>query len=223
MSRLKNLYVIVSILLPIVSANLIVFAPSTAPGDIVMDLNTPINGAVPGSLRATFATVSPGTVTLTMQSFGASTEFVNGWGFNIAPSYNFTTDPLTFTFQGSSTGVAATAITTGHEHTEGGAQYKAGFFDIFFQFPATGGGGRFNGGENVVYSIVGNSITEDFFEYMTSSPVSGFGGPYYSAADIKGLPGSLSGSIGVSAIPEPSAPIMFAAVLGIYGVRRRRK
>jgi len=168
-------------------------------GVITFNLTTGINGTTPLSsdkapwLTATLTDVTLANGTQAVQlamtnnlvnagTNTASGEYVTDWLFNI--------DPLltSFTYQYVS-GYKAN-LTTGQ--VDGGASLKAGTFDMDF-IGGTAGNNRFSGGMTSVFNFFGTNLTANSFAFTSNLG-------YYSAADVKGIPTGLSGSIGTKTI-----------------------
>ncbi len=205
-----------------VTAGCSILAASAAPL-VVFDLGTTINGSTPTGtppfLRATFETVAPGTVVLTMTNTMPATNFVDNWVFNLV-------EPVSLGFS-HVTGVAALAQSSGHDFTNGGSNMKAGLFDVEFHYPGnTSDPDKFDGGHSSVYQITGVGLTEASFVALSvddpGSPPSP--GGWYSAAHVQGFGSGLSGSIGTNqVVPEPAALATLAFGIGALSVRRRRR
>lgn len=204
------------------AAGFSVFAANAAPM-VIFDLGTTINGATPTGtppfLTATFQTVAPGTVLLTMTNNMPATNFVDNWVFNLATHVSLGFSHVT--------GVSALAATSGVDFTNGGSNMKAGLFDIEFHYPSnTSDPDKFDGGHSSVYQLTGIGLTESSFVALSiddPGPPHSHGG-WYSAAHVQGFGAGLSGSIGTNqVVPEPAAIASLAFGLGALALRRRRR
>jgi hypothetical protein len=170
---------------------------------------------------------SAGTVTLTMTaSGGIGIADITGVYFNLDPD-----QALTFTYDGASTGPAATSIgQTADSYMPDGD----GFFDILLSFAND----DFMAGESVIYDIDdGGSNTLlassfDFFSLPSIEP--GATGPFQAAAKFQstgtdancaGGEGQCSDWVGTppAVIPVPQAAWLFGSALGLLAWIRRRK
>jgi hypothetical protein len=201
-----------------------------ARADFIIKLDTPINGTAANRidnsqpyLTATFHTVSTGTVTITVSASnlvnsGGTTEYVRNFVFNVNPAIN----PTTLNFV-QNTG-PTTVITKAEDGVTGGNAVKGGDFDIDFNYTNkafTSGVGN----TPAIYTVTATGLTADSFNFFSSNPASGFGGPYLAAVDIAGIPGSFSGSIGslvTTPVPEPTSLAMVGIGLGLALTLLRR-
>jgi hypothetical protein len=221
-----------------VSAIILCFSALTpcvaARADFVAKLDTKINGTAANRnditqpyVTATFHTVSTGTVTITVSASnlinnGTTTEFIRSFLFNVTPTIN--PDTLTFAETSGPTTVIHTAGSTGET---GGNNVKGGRFDVLFSYAVnalTSGAGN----TPAVYTVTAAGITAESFEFFSSNPSPGFGGPYLAAVDIAGIPGSASGSIGsltATPVPEPTSLALVGLGLGLAlaVIRRSRR
>jgi PEP-CTERM motif len=191
-----------------------------AKADFIAKLDTTINGTAPALndnslpyITASFHTVSTGTVTVSISASNlinntSNTEFVKTFLFNVAAA--IVPSSLTFTENSGPTTVITALAADGQS---GGNQVKAGAFDILFTYSPnafTSGTGQ----TPAVYTITGAGITAESFDFFSTHNGGEVGGPYLAAADIAGIPGSLSGSVGsLSPTPVPEPPSL--ALLGI--------
>lgn len=191
----------------------VMFAASTAANAAVsFGLDVKINGDAPARddvtkayLTATFENDGANKVKLTLDATNletvSSTQFIVDWLFNLSPTYDFTSNPLTFSLLTSNVIEATGFPQTGQNFSNGGNSIKGGLFDIQFSFQTSNSpaGGRFFEDEVVVYSIMANGLTEDAFKFKSApdgtKPNDPQGG-YYSAAKLQGLPNNGSGSVG---------------------------
>ena len=140
--------------------------------------------------------------------------------FNLDPMMDATS--LSFTFAGGD-GPTANVLTGEDAYRAGGD----GFYDILFDFPPPPGGqaNRFNAGEEVIYTITGEGLTAESFNYFaTPGPGEDNPGPYLSVARFQDTGFDQEGSDWVGAVPVPAAVWMFGSgLLGLVGVARRRR
>ena len=105
--------------------------------------------------------------------------------------------------------------------------YKAGgdgLYDILFDFPPAPGqqAARFNAGEELVYTITGEGLTADSFNFFATPD--GGNGPYLSVARFQDTGPDQEGSDWVGAVPVPAAVWLFGSgLLGLVGIARRRR
>jgi hypothetical protein len=203
---------------------LVAFAPSRASADFTVDLTTEFSGTndlagSPPYLRATFHTVSTGTVELTLTSLlQGSTEFVSIWGFNFVPG-----DASGLAFAETGTGEhadAATPILKGSNVLQFDGDGK---FDIVFQWNTSNQ--IFGPGAEAIYTITGTGITAESF--LTQSATGGGNGIWISAAHVQGTGGgSQSDFIGgntATVVPAPAGIILaFSGLVG-FGLTRLRQ
>lgn len=168
---------------------------------------------------ATFTDTGVDEVTLTMTvADTVGLADVTLMFFNLDPSMDATA--LSFTFVGGD-GPEAVNILTGTD------AFKAdgdGLYDILFDFPPPPGqqAGRFNAGEEVVYTITGSGLTADDFNFFATPD--GVQGPYLSVARFQDTGPSQEGSDWVGAVPVPAAVWLFGSgLLGLVGVARRKR
>jgi hypothetical protein len=212
-----------------VIAGLSVYSDRSANAQLILIFNGVINGATPVGaspwLRATFTTVSTGTVNLNLENLLPSGEFVDDWGFNVNPSLTAVLDGTTLSGMTvtQQTGKAIQAFGSGSvkgvNASNGGPNMKAGLFDLVFDWP-TPASARFSGGTNATFQITGSGLTENSFDFLTTDDGHMFGGPYYSAAHVQGIPTGNSGSIyGTqvviqhSSVPEPGNVALLTGLL----------
>jgi hypothetical protein len=210
-----------------------------ARAQLILELSGVVNGATPAGaapwLRATFTTVSSGTVNLTLDNLMPSGEFVDDWGFNIDPSLTagLGGDSLPGMTVTQQTGPAIDAFGSGSalgiDVSNGGANMKAGLFDLLFQWP-TSATSRFPGGTSATFQITGTGLTENSFYALTTPDSHMFaGGPYYTAAHVQGIPTGQSGSIygarvlTTTSVPEPGALALCTGLLVPAAALLRRR
>ena len=215
-------------------------------GVVSFGFNFVINGDAPTGTRpwliATFEDIALGDVRMTLTNNMSAGAFVDSLVFN-----SILSGPLTFV---NNTPVTSTASVTksATQTLDGGANIKAGLFNIAFQFPVSNAGGfRFSGGEVLQWEITGAGLTASNFLKVSLGNANMFGGPYYMAAHVQGIPvlggGTTGGSIGaeprlppasfaafaatadIAAIPEPEiyAAMLAGLVLLGFAVRRRKQ
>jgi hypothetical protein len=199
------------------------FTAREAKADLVYDLKYVFNGAtnLSGSdwMTASFQTVTPGAVKLTLTSnLSDPNYYIQDVAFNVAPSIA----PASLLFKvDSASGTTVSNIL----HTSQDAQSLIGSgalgkgFDILIQFP-TANKDRFNGKDSVVVTITGQSITAESFNYLNAAGAANvgahlaLGGGYSSAiTNVNPVP-----------TPIPAAAWLFASgLIGLVGVRRKFK
>jgi hypothetical protein len=192
-----------------------VFSGSVQAGDLVLKLDTSINGTSPSTtppwITLDFHTNSPGDVTLSIANNMSTSEFSPSVLFNVTSGIN--ASALTYTYL---SGIYTSGITF---NTNGGNQIKAGVFSIDFQYPTSNSQPRLSGGTTSVYDITGQGITANSFNAFSTLDSHAFG-TYLAAAEVRGIPspsGTTSGSIGTmtASVPEPSTVTM--GLMGILG------
>jgi hypothetical protein len=210
----------------LVGAYLILHSPA-ASADVRIELDRVLNGSAPGSstpwLIATFTTLFPGTVELTLEArLDFPTEFISDIALNLNPAMN----PADLLLSSSGTPAYQRVNTSsgGNSLNLGGAGASGGGCDILIEWPAGGGSqNRFDGTDSVTLSITGpqDLVAEDFFYYNT---VNGTDGPLIVGAHIQGIPtgGSqtTSGAI-IQTIPEPGTGVFFGVMIMWFYSRKR--
>lgn len=196
-------------------------------------------GAPEGTLSARITDVAPGSVMITMDA----TTFTGPWGVNIARWWlNSKEDPTTFTFhyQGASSGPKAEqGIHTAFNPSTPADKFKPdrdGYFDILFDFKASGANGAvFQPGEIVNYLVQGTGITAETFNLLSDHTVDGAGpnGPFTSVARLVGFPDGVIAFLGaddavvtgndVAPVPIPGAALLFGTSLFSLGFLRRHR
>ena len=165
-------------------------------------------------ITADFESVSGG-VNLTISAVGLTgSEFASELYFNLDPSLGLDQSSLTFNETASSGSFSAPTIS----QAAGDNNYKAdgdGKYDFRFSF-GTASGTTFGSGDTLTYFISGiPGLAAGSFAFL-SEPAGG-SGPFYAAAHIQALTGSLStwiepgGGPAISPIPEPE-PVAFLGV-----------
>jgi hypothetical protein len=203
--------------LALLAALILAATQSARASTLGINLTTPVNGTAPaGTLAATVTDTGTGQVQLKLDATGLTDtgEYVPTWLLNLLPSWNFSTAPLTFAYV---SGIQATGINSGTSIDNGGSQVKAGLFDISFSFQTSNSGTppvtRLSGGTTSVYDISATGLSAASFA-ATSAVDGGNPGGYYAAADVRGIPPSLtSGSIAattatLNSVPEPSPLVL---------------
>jgi len=217
---------------------------SVARAEVSFGFNIVINGDTPSSTRpwliATFEDIALGDVRMTLTNNMSAGAFVDSLVFN-----SILSGPLSFA--NNTPGTSTASVTkSSNETLDGGANIKAGLFNIAFQFPVSNAGGfRFSGGEVSQWKITGAGLTASNFLKVSLANANTFGGPYYMAAHVQGIPvlggGTTGGSIGaeprlppaifaafavtaaIAAIPEPEIYAAMLAGLGLLGFAARRR
>ncbi len=190
---------------------------------LTFDLNYAFSGSSPSGtapwLTATFADGPANTVTLTLQGHLAVNEFISEWSFNIS---NTSLMPLTFAYDATSTGPAASTIDQNANSLQADGDGK---FDIRLNFPTAGSGNRFNDTETVIYTITGTGLTAGLFDDVSATQ--GGNGIYHSAAHVQGIDADpTSGWIGdkPTGVPEPGTLLLIGAgLVGLVGFSSRKK
>jgi hypothetical protein len=203
-------------------------------------LSTKINGTSPVGatpwLTATFEDVAAGDVKLTLTNNLLSGQFITDVLFNSK------LDATGLTFTEFNAGAPPTVLSVTQSATQsltGGSQIKGGGYNIDINYDNSPPVNRFGtqGGTVSIFEITGTGLTAANFLKPSLDNGSMFGGPYYMAADVLGIPAgtdgqTIGGSIGdasavvgtTSAVPEPETYAMMLAGLGLMGfVAMRRK
>lgn len=206
--------------------------PVAAKADLVFGFypGNAFSGTAPlGNLTATFHTVAPGTVTLTLSSNLAPLEFVesDGFYFNLDPAI----DPFSLQFAltsyvGFST--PATQIDLARDFLR---PDNDGLMDIQFEWSLSGGEKAFTEGQSQTYTITYPGLTEASFNFdSVCDPQAGCSaGAHLAAVHIGGIAagtgtGFVGGSLSTGTpAPEPAgAAVLGAGLLGL-GLLRRLK
>jgi hypothetical protein len=187
------------------------FAATQAKADLVYNFNSISNGVSPTSgipwLTATFHTVAPGTVELTLSpSLEVGSEFIGSFAVN-----SLYTGTLVATYSSASNPLFV-ANTTEYDDKLQGAGTGNTTYDVVLRWDAN----HFNGTTgSVTYSLTGDSITEGNFTSMYAHiqgiiPVTG--------GDT--LSGLAQGTL--APVPIPSAVwLLGTGLIGLIGFRKR--
>ncbi|MCG6936815.1 MAG: VPLPA-CTERM sorting domain-containing protein [Gammaproteobacteria bacterium] len=219
------------------STVLAVTAIPTQAAYIQLDLGTTFSsGAVAPDGAAPYGTIviddggTSGSVTMTLTASSTiGSAIITDVYLNLDPSLDPTL--LSFTYDGSSTGPAASGggdngISTG---VDGFQADGDGLYDINFNFPPPPGspGSAIDFGEVVIYTITSTeAITASSFGFL-SAPGGGEG-PFYAAAHFQktGTNNNKSaweGADTVTTVPVPAAVWLFGSgLIGLVGVARRK-
>jgi hypothetical protein len=196
----------------------------------VFNLGTVLNGSTPDSsppwLTATFTTLFPGTVSLTLAShLPVTTEFIGEIGLNLRPglspaalSFSQISSPSNPAFSSVTQPVAQNTLSL-----SGGGSQGIGL-DLIIDWPNGGTLQRFDANDVVTISITGPAdlMAEDFLYYNS---VGGQPGPVLIGAHIQGIAapggGTTSASV-IQTIPEPTTAALLLAGLTLLALRRTR-
>lgn len=200
----------------------------SAHANVTYYFNGVFSGASPSGtspwLSATFADGgTAGHVTLTMDASNLSSgEFVSDFFFNLDPSLQASS--LSYTYV---SGVAYSGLDTVTNDSKADGD---GLYDIRFLFPTASGDrlgvGSGAAGSSSVYDIFGSELNANAFYFLSCQKSDGCqsaggAGPFYAAAHIQGIPGSLSAW--VAPIPEPADAAMLVAGLALMAFLARRR
>ena len=195
----------------------------------VIDIGTVLNGSNPGSsppwLTATFTTLFPGTVTLTLAShLTVASEFIGELGLNLKPGISPAS--LLFSQTPDLSNPAFSSVTQPAAQDtlalSGGGSKGVGF-DLLIDWPAGLKPVRFDANDVVTLTITGPTtlVAEDFLYYNT---VGGQPGSVLIAAHIQGIAapggGTTSASI-MQTIPEPTTATLLLGGLALLALMRR--
>lgn len=165
------------------------------------------DGCAPeGYLWVTISSVTPGTVTLTVESELQGTEWLTELVLNFDPSLD-PTDIGWGNQQGS--GFAYPIINTGQDSYRAGG---GGQFDIMLQF-AKANAYRFDNDDtySVDFTLSDPAITKEHF--INFSTTGGEAGPFYAAAHIGGTGDGGEDSSWSFPVPEASTLLLFGSGL----------
>ena len=196
----------------------------------VVELGSVLNGSPPTSsspwITATFTTLFPGTVTLTLAShLTVSSEFIGEIGLNLKPGISPTS--LIFGQISGPSNPAYSSLTLPPAQDtlalSGGGSQGVGF-DLLIDWPNGNKLQRFDGDDIVSLSITGPAdlVAEDFLYYNT---VGGQPGSVLIAAHIQGIAapggGTTSASV-IQTIPEPTTGTLMLGGLALFTLSRNR-
>lgn len=204
--------------------------PVMAKADVLYQFNAPFTGDPDPTtnsgpwIDASFLDVTPGEVLLTVTNVNLlSSEFVqgNGMGSSGGLFFNLNTNdsPIALNFSiVSSNGDFGPMVSTG---TNAFMADGDGKYDIQIDFSNH----MFSADSSITFEITGiANLTSADFEYL-SDPAGGQG-PFYAAAKVQGIPGSVTstflepGNPQVFSVPEPSPSIILFAGFGLFSVGR---
>ena len=198
---------------------------------VTFNLDTVINGSTPSGaapwMTATFLDNGANNVLLTFTNNMESGQFITDLVFNTSlfnPSSN-----LSQSRSDIAPPVVNSFSATVDQSQTGGASLKAGLFNIWISFANNGPDNVFNHDNGpVIYNLSGPDLTENSFNVLSlddPGPPPSTGG-WLMAAKVQGIPADLSttsGSIGVTAVPEPEIYAMMGIGLALIGFVARRK
>lgn len=193
------------------------FAVNQAKATLSYDLKYVFNGNTPAGsnwLKAEFNTVTPGEVSLKLTSnFTNSSYYFQQVGFNVDP--------------GITPGALGVAVTnksgfdtdpTISKSTQNGQALPGSgneMFDVLLSFSTSNGQSgdhRFNNSDMVTFTITGSGITEDSFNFLSST----------GKANVGAHIAWGEGSGAISNVPIPGAVwLLGTGLIGLVGVRRR--
>jgi hypothetical protein len=182
--------------LGVIFTGVAVLAPIDAKA-LTFTLNDVFNGDSPTSsapwLTAEFATLSVGTVKLTLTSnLNVESEFFSDVAFNVNPiflpsSINIVQNPVA-----NPAAKSFSHSTYDGQNVQGGGDLGKGF-DIRIDWTTAnnqGGVGRFNNSDVVYFLISANGLTADDINFVNTG-----GANAHIAAHVQGIPGDRSGAI----------------------------
>lgn len=195
----------------------------SARADFLVTYDNVYNGATPSGTspfaRATFQTISIGTVRLTLENLlPAGGQFIDEVYFNFNPALN--PNILSFAFV---SGQAAQTINTGINAVE--PPGPGGDFDIQFVFENANNANRFTAGETSTYTITGAGINAESFLFNSVNEANSL----LSVITVQGITqaggGTISGDVGgtLRPVPEPASIVLVGlGALGLGGLARIR-
>lgn len=191
----------------------------------VFDLGTVLNGTPPASnppwITATFATLFPGSVSLTLSShLTITSEFIGEIGLNLRPDLS----PASLLFSQSSGPAFSSVNQPVNQDTlrlVGGGSLGDGF-DLMIDWPG-GSLQRFDAEDVVTLTITApNLVAEDFLYYNN---LGGQPGPALIGAHVQGIPaagGQTTSSTIMQTIPEPTTATLLLGGLALLALSRTR-
>lgn len=187
--------------------------PAAYAGMVRFDLNeeytgaTPPTGAAPWA-RATFASTTPGTVTLTLDRLlHDEGEYIAKWFFNLDPVQSFSGVLIS-----QDAGPTAT-ISTGNDNRSAGGGAK---FDLLFQFETVNNANRFDSSwSQALFTITGPAwLTAESFAYLSAGSKS-----LLTSAHVQGIGPQAQASGWITGPEVPfHAPSPNAVALGGLGL-----
>ncbi len=178
--------------------------------------------SVPFEITATFTTVTPGHVMLTMsvpEGIPDSIK-VKEWGFN----YGGVLEHVEY--KRGPDGLQATVFIGYGKHTRAGGD---GYFNLFFELPTSGT--TFSAGRELVYDLYGLGLMEHNFTLLKSAQYAdGTSRPtyngYYSAIHVLAMPpndlSSWAGATTYHHAPIPAAAwLLGSGLIALVVIRRR--
>lgn len=197
-----------------------------AEADVRLQMDRVMNGSAPGSnppwLTATFLTLFPGKVELSLQAnLDNASEFISQIALNLDPSISPTA--LTFAQLGGPAYESIGRSTTGNSESLPGAGAGGGGCDILIAWPTGGGSAlRFDKTDLVQLSITGPEtlVAENFLFFNTPG---GNPGQLMLGAHVQGIPAgggaTTSGAI-LQSIPEPTPMVLLLTGCAAWFIRR---
>jgi len=194
----------------------------------VFQIGTVLNGASPSSsppwITATFTTLFPGTVSLSLAAhLTTATEFIGEIGLNLRPGIS----PASLLFtqnSGPSFSSLNQPVAEDSANLPGGGVQAAGL-DLVIIWPSGGGQPqRFDGSDVVSLTITGppSLAPEDFFYY---NKLGNLTGPVLIGAHVQGIPatgGATTSAAIIQTIPEPgAAPLVLCGLVTAAWLRHR--
>lgn len=213
------------------AAGLSIASPALA-DELVLEYGNVYTGySEPGDptyARATFTSTTPGTVSLQLEGFMASSAFISGFYFNLDPSLNL--NSLDISHEGGTAPASGGMDIRSNNYSAGGGSR----YDIRIAFPTANwiGSPRFNGTDTATFLFTSSdAITASSFNFLGTDR--GDYGPFVSAAHVQGLGWRCDKSAWVSGeeiqqvvvVPLPPAAwagvVSLAGVAGLGAMRRR--